>query len=152
MYKRQGFSRSALNNQSGAKTPMSSIVAATVVGLTLIFLTELFYFLPKSILGAVIIGAVIRLIDFKYPFELIKYRKDEFLMLFLTFLVTLTVGISEGIITGVIISLILLIFRSARPHVAECVQVEGTNQFRNKNRFENTNDRKDVLILSLIHI
>ncbi len=142
-----GFSRSALNNQSGAKTPMSSIVAAFVVGLTLIFLTELFYFLPKSILGAVIIGAVIRLIDFKYPFELIKYRKDEFLMLFLTFLVTLTVGISEGIITGVIISLILLIFRSARPHVAECVQVEGTNQFRNKNRFENTNDRKDVLII-----
>ena len=141
-----GFSRSAINDQSGAKTPMSSIISAGVVALALLFLTDLFYFLPKPILGAVIIAAVIRLIDFKYPVELIKYKKDEFFMLFTTFIVTLTIGISEGIITGVIISLVLLIFRSAKPHIAECVQVEGTNQFRNKSRFENTKEREDVLI------
>ena len=141
-----GFSRSAINDQSGAKTAMSSIISATVIALTLVFLTDLFYYLPKPILGAIIIAAVIRLVDINYPLQLIKYKKDEFLMLLITFIVTLTIGISEGIIIGVIISLALLVFRSAKPHIAECVQIEGTNQFRNKNRFENTNERSDVLI------
>ena len=141
-----GFSRTAINEHAGAKTAMSSIISAIIIGITLLYLTDLFYYLPKTILAAIIIGAVIRLVDFRYPIELIRYKIDDFIMLILTFIVTLSVGISEGIIIGVLISIIFLIFRSTKPHIAECVQVDGSNQYRNKKRFENINDRKDVLI------
>ena len=141
-----GFSRTAINEQSGAKSAMSSIISALIIGFTLLYLTDLFYYLPKPVLAAIIIGAVIRLVDFSYPFQLIKYKLDDFLMLLLTFIVTLTIGISEGIVLGVLISIIFLIYRSARPHIAECVKVEDTDQYRNKKRFENTSERKDVLI------
>ena len=140
------FSRSAINYTAGAKTQMSSITAAIIVALTLLFLTPLFYFLPKCVLAAIIIGAVITLIDIKYPIQLIKFNKDDFLMLILTFSITLTIGIKEGIISGVLISIIMLIYRSTRPHIAECVQIKGTEYFRNKNRFENTEQRDDTLI------
>ena len=120
------FSRSAINYTAGAKTQMSSITAAIIVALTLLCLTPLFYFLPKCVLAAIIIGAVITLIDIKYPIQLIKFNKDDFLMLILTFSITLTIGIKEGIISGVLISIIMLIYRSTRPHIAECVQIKGT--------------------------
>lgn len=141
-----GFSRTAINEQAGAKTSISSLISALVIGITLLFFTDLFYYLPKPVLAAIIIGAVIRLIDFKYPFELLSYKLDDLFMLLITFMVTLTIGISEGILVGILISIVFLIYRSTKPHVAECVQIEGTNQYRNKTRFENTKERADVLI------
>ena len=141
-----GFSRTAINEQAGAKTSISSLISALVIGITLLFFTDLFYYLPKPVLAAIIIGAVIRLIDFKYPFELLSYKLDDLFMLLITFIVTLTIGISEGILVGILISIVFLIYRSTKPHVAECVQIEGTNQYRNKTRFENTKERADVLI------
>jgi sulfate permease, SulP family len=141
-----GFSRTAVNDQSGAKTGMSFIIAAGVVALTLLFLTPLFYYLPKAVLGGIIIVAVIGLINIKYPLKLWKYNKEDLIMLLGTFAVTLTIGIKEGIIVGVILSLGFLIFRSTRPHIAECARIEGTNYFKNVERFDNTKDRKEVLI------
>ena len=142
-----GFSRTAVNDQAGAKTGMSFIIAAGVVALTLLFLTPLFYYLPKAVLGGIIIVAVMGLINIKYPVKLWKYKKDDLIMLLGTFAVTLTIGIKEGIIVGVILSLVFLIFRSTRPHIAECARIEGTNYFKNVKRFDNTKGRKDVLIL-----
>ena len=141
-----GFSRTAVNDQSGAKTGMSFIIAAGVVALTLLFLTPLFYYLPKAVLGGIIIVAVVGLINIKYPLRLWKYKKDDLIMLLGTFAVTLTIGIKEGIIVGVILSLGFLIFRSTRPHIAECARIEGTDYFKNVERFENAKGRKDVLI------
>lgn len=140
------FSRTAINDQSGAKTGLSFIIAAVLVALTLLFLTPLFYYLPKSVLAAIIIVAVFGLIDFQYPKKLWSYKKDDFAMLMVTFLITLSVGISYGILTGVLLSLILLIYRSTRPHIAECARIEGTDYFKNIDRFDNANERKDVLI------
>lgn len=143
-----GFSRTAVNNQSGAKTGMSFIIAAGLVAITLLFLTPLFYYLPKAVLGGIIIVAVLGLINIKYPIKLWKYKKDDLIMLLVTFAVTLSIGIKEGIIVGVILSLGFLIFRSTRPHIAECARIEGTNYFKNVERFDTTG-RKDVLILRL---
>lgn len=140
------FSRTAINDQSGAKTGLSAIISAILVGLTLLFLTPLFYYLPKAVLGAIILVAVFKLVDIKYPIKLWHYKKDDLVMLVITFLVTITIGITQGIVTGVILSLIFLIYRSARPHIAECARIEGTDYFKNITRFENTNNREDVLI------
>lgn len=144
-----GFGRSAVNDQAGAKTNMAAIVAASVVALTLLFFTPLFYYLPKSILAAIILVAVYSLMDFKYPKELWSYKKDDLLMLIVTFIVTLAVGIKEGILVGVLLSLVLLIYRSARPHIVQCEQVEGTTYYRNINRFDNLQQHPEALIIRL---
>ncbi len=141
-----GMSRTAVNAEGGAKTSMAGLIAGLVVLVTLLFLTPLFYYLPKAILGSIIMVAVFRLIDLKYPLKLWKYKKDDFAMLMVTFLVTLSVGIKEGVIIGVVLSLIFLIFRSAKPHIAECEQVTGTDYFKNVNRFDNTIKRNHILV------
>lgn len=143
-----GFSRSAVNNDAGARTGMASIISALVVFLTLLFLTPLFHYLPKPILASIIMVAVFGLVDLKYPLILWKTRKDEFVLLILTFGVTLFVGIIEGIIVGVVYSLLLLVYRTAKPHIAELGKVKGTEYYKNVERFsEEIEDRPDLLII-----
>ena len=142
-----GFSRTAVNHQAGAKTQLSSVVSAAVIGLTLLFFTAYFYYLPTAILAAIIIVAVSGLVDFSYPRLLYKTRKDEFLLWLLTFVMTLFVGITQGIIAGVLIALIFVIYRSSVPHVAILGRIKNTNYYRNINRFkEDIEDPSSVLI------
>lgn len=131
-----GLSRTAVNVNEGAKTGLSSIISAMVVGLTLLFLTPIFSYLPKAVLGAIILVAIYSLIDFKLPVELFKRRKDEFILLILTFLTTLFIGITQGIIFGILFSLVLLVNRISRPHIAVLGRIKGTTYFRNVERFE----------------
>ena len=143
-----GFSRTAVNDQAGAKTGVAPIVSAVVVGLTLMFLTPLFYYLPNAVLAAIIMVAVFGLIDIKYPIDLFKNRRDEFYLLLATFLITLTVGIKEGILLGVLISLLLLVYRTSRPHIAVLGRIRNTDYFKNIARFpEDTETFKEFLII-----
>ncbi|SDE12373.1 sulfate permease, SulP family [Pricia antarctica] len=143
-----GFSRTAINDQAGAKTGIAPLVSALVVGLTLLFLTPLFYYLPNAVLAAIIMVAVFGLMDFKYPIELFKNRRDEFFLLIATFLITLTVGIKEGILLGVLISLLLLVYRTSRPHIAVLGRIHNTEYFKNVARFpEDTETFKEFLII-----
>ncbi|WP_425423097.1 SulP family inorganic anion transporter [Robiginitalea biformata] len=130
-----GFSRTAVNDQNGAQTPLASVFSALVVGATLLFLTPLFHYLPNAILAAVIMVAVFGLIDLKYPRELWKNRKDEFILLLATFALTLGLGIVEGILLGVLFSLLLLVYRISKPHIAILGRIRGTDYFKNINRF-----------------
>ena len=130
-----GFSRTAVNHQSGAKTGMASLISALLVGLTLIFFTDLFYHLPKAVLGAVILSAVINLIDVKYPYQLWKTHRQEFFVLLFTFSLTLFLGVKEGILLGTLVSLTLMLYRSSQPHIAVLGRIKGTRLFRNVLRF-----------------
>lgn len=143
------FSRTAVNDESGAKTNMAAIIAAIVVGITLLYLTSVFYYLPTGVLAAIILVSVYGFIDVKYPKELWKYKRDDLLMLITTFIVTLSVGIKEGILVGVVLSLVFLIYRSTRPHIAQCEQIEGTDYYKNIYRFKNLTQHPEVLILRL---
>lgn len=143
-----GFSRTAVNDQAGAKTGIAPIISALIVGVTLLFLTPLFYFLPNAVLGAIIMVAVLGLIDFKYPAQLFKNRKDEFFLLIITFLMTLFIGVKEGILLGVLISLLLLIYRTSLPHIAILGRIKETNYFKNTERFPtHTQLDNEVLII-----
>lgn len=143
-----GFSRTAVNDQAGAKTGVAPMISALVVGLTLLFLTPIFYYLPNAVLAAIIMVAVFGLIDLNYPVELFKYRKDEFYLLLATFVITLTVGIKEGILLGVLISLLLLVYRTSRPHIAVLGRIKNTDYFKNIARFpEDTETFKEILII-----
>ena len=130
-----GFSRTAVNDQAGASSMLSSFISAAIVGLTLLFLTPLFYYLPNTVLAAIIMVAVFGLIDIEYPKVLWKNRKDEFALLLFTFIITLTVGIKEGILFGVLLSLLLLVYRSSKPHFAILARVKNSPYYRNIKRF-----------------
>lgn len=130
-----GFSRTAVNDEAGAKTGISSVISALVIALTLLFLTPLFYYLPNAVLAAIIMVAVFGLIDFKYPVQLFKRRKDEFFLLIATFAITLTIGIKEGILIGVLLSLLLMVYRTSVPHVAVLGKIKGMDYFKNVKRF-----------------
>lgn len=129
------FSRTAVNDQAGAKTGMSLIFSALIIAGVLLFLTPLFYKLPAVVLGAIIIVSVVGLIDIKYPLVLWKNRKDEFVLLVATFLMTLFIGLMEGILLGVLLSLMLLVYRISKPHMAVLGKIKGTHYFKNIDRF-----------------
>lgn len=145
-----GFSRTAVNDQAGAKTGIAPLISALVVGLTLLFLTPLFYYLPNAVLAAIIMVAVFGLIDTSYAVSLFKHRKDEFGLLIITFLVTLIIGIKEGILAGVLLSLLLMVYRVSVPHIAVIARVKNTDYYKNILRFSGVvEDRKDILAIRL---
>ena len=142
------FSRSAINHGAGAKSPIASIISVLMVVLTLLFLTPLFYNLPKAVLASIIMVSVVGLIDLSYPKYLWKQHKDEFAVLGLTFLFTLSVGIVEGILMGVLLALLLMVYRTSKPHFAVLGNIKGSDYYKNVDRFgEGIEVREDLLIV-----
>lgn len=138
-----GFSRTAVNDQAGARTGLAALVAAAVVALVLLFVTAPFQFLPKAVLAAIIMTAVFKLVDWKYPIQLWKTRRDEFVLLLFTFLVTAGVGIVEGIASGAVLGLLFMVYRTARPHVAVLGNIQGF--YKNIERFPDAKIEPEVL-------
>lgn len=142
-----GFSRTAVNDQAGARTGLATLISAFLILITLLFLTPLFEFLPNAILAAVIMVAVVGLIDYKEAIHLWHSNRSDFAMWMVTFLATLFIGIEQGIGLGVVLSLALVIYRTTRPHVAVLGRVPGSFFYRNVERFPNLETRPDVLIM-----
>ena len=142
-----GFARSAVNDQAGAKTPLSSLFAALIIALSLLFLTPAFFFLPKAVLAAIIVVAAFGLLDFSLPKNLLSYNRRDLIILNSTLLITIFVGIKEGILFGIILSLVMLIYKSTKPHMAVLGNVPGTHFYRNINRFSEVIIQDEILIV-----
>lgn len=142
-----GFSRSAVNSASGANTPLASIISAILVALTLIFLTPVFYYLPKAVLASIILVSIVNLIDGSYIRKLYFDNKFEFLIMVVTFLTTVIFSIVTGILTGVFLSILYLLYKSAYPHIAQLGRVKDHHEFRNIKRFDELEIWKNVIIL-----
>jgi SulP family sulfate permease len=114
------FSRSALNLASDARTGLSSVISAIFVLLTLLFLTPLLFHLPKPVLAAIIMMAVISLINFPIILKAWRANKDDGIASVTTFVATLAFApnIQDGILVGIILSLSLLLNRMMRPRIA----------------------------------
>jgi SulP family sulfate permease len=141
------FSRSAVNKDAGSKTILAGFYTILLIVLTLLFLTPYFYYLPKAVLGAIIIVAIFGLIDIKYIRRLWKIDKRDLLMLSVTAFATFFIGVQEGIVTGVVLSIFLLAYNVSYPHIAETGLVKGTKTFRNVDRFKDTNVDDFALIV-----
>jgi len=141
-----GFSRTAVNDQAGAKTGLASIISAALIVLTLLFLTPYFYNLPKAILASVIMVAVFGLIDYKEAIHLFKSNRTDFWTLIVTFIATLSLGIEVGIGVGVVLSLAMVLFKTTNPHTAELAKVPNSHFYRNIKRFDNLDMKKEILI------
>lgn len=141
------FSRSAVNYETGSQSGVSSIVSALLIGLTLLFLTPLFYFLPKAVLAAIILYSIRNLFDWKSAKELWHAHRRDFFMMLATFVVTLVVGIEEGVLAGVLLSIVMILLKSTKPHMAVLGRLPNTVNYRNVNRFETAVKHDNTLIV-----
>lgn len=141
------FSRSATNEHAGARTPMSNIITASLIAVTLLFLTSLFEYLPIPLLAAEIVVAAIGLVDIPEMRYLLKTKRRDGLVALLTFGVTLIVGIQEGLLTGVAASIIAILYRLSRPNVAELGHMPGTTDFRSLERNPDAETIEGIFIL-----
>ncbi|QIN78427.1 sulfate permease [Rubrobacter marinus] len=142
-----GFSRSAVNYGAGARAPLASVITATLVLLTLVLFTPLFYYLPSAVLAAIVMVAVYGLIDVGELVRLFKVKRADALTLVLTFAVTLLVGIEQGIIAGIVFSLLVFVWRSAQPHTTEVGYLADEDVFRNVSRHPETRTFPGALIV-----
>lgn len=141
-----GFSRTAVNDQAGARTGMASIISAIIIALTVLLLTPLFYYLPMAVLASIIMVAVAGLFDIKEMKYLWKTDRKDLAMLATTFMATLALGIEEGILVGVVLSLVVVIYSSTRPHSTELGRLGKTKNFRNVKRYPEAKTDERVLI------
>jgi len=126
-----GFSRSIVNFDSGAQTPAAGAFTAIGILFAAVFLTPLLYFLPKASLAAIIVVAVLSLLDFSMLRKTWVYAKSDFISVAVTMLATLGFGVEIGIVAGVSLSIALHLYRTSKPHYAVVGQVPGTEHFRN---------------------
>lgn len=126
-----GVSRSSVNFSANANTPLASIITASIIALTVIFFTPLFYFLPQACLAAIIVMAVSSLLDFGTLKRLWIYNRADAIAWLTAFLAVLITSVEKGILIGAAISIILHLWRTSQPHIAVVGRVGETEHFRN---------------------
>ncbi|HSK90106.1 MAG TPA: SulP family inorganic anion transporter [Euzebyales bacterium] len=132
------LSKTAVNTSAGARTQASSIIVAVLTVLTLLFLTGLFEQLPEATLAAVVIAAVVELIDVPALVDLYRLytrrlgrvygwaARPDFIAATAALLGVLILDTLPGLFIGIGLSLLLLLYRASRPHIAELGKVPGT--------------------------
>lgn len=120
-----------MNNSTGAQTQLSGVITAIVMLCTLLFLTPLFYYLPKFALAAIVMNSVIPLVALGEAKHLFHVKKHDFLLWVTAFLGTLFLGVLMGIMVAVGLSLIIVIYESARPQITILWRIPGTSIYRN---------------------
>ncbi|KAI7748550.1 hypothetical protein M8C21_008480 [Ambrosia artemisiifolia] len=141
------FSRSAVNHESGAKTGLSGIIMGIIMACALQFLTPLFEFIPQCALAAIVISAVIGLVDYDEAKFLWRVDKKDFFLWAVTFATTLFLGIEIGVLVGVGFSLAFVIHESANPHIAVLGRLPGTTVYRNIQQYPEAYTYNGIVIV-----
>lgn len=142
-----GLSRTAVNDQAGAETTLAAVYTAILIALTVLFITPWFHYLPKAVLAAIIVVAVVGLFDAKEALHLWKTDRRDLLMLVATFIATLTLGIEQGIGIGVLLSIVMVIYSSTKPHTAELGRLGESDTFRNIHRYPDVAKTYDNILV-----
>ncbi|XP_042464743.1 probable sulfate transporter 3.4 [Zingiber officinale] len=143
------FSRSAVNYNAGSKTAASNIVMATAVLFTMLFLMPLFYYTPNVILSAIIIAAVIGLIDVKGALRLWKLDKLDFLACMSAFFGVLLISVQMGLAIAVAVSLFKILIQVTRPNTVVLGNIPGTNSYRSVTQYREATRMPSFLILGI---
>ncbi len=141
-----GFSRSVVNFEAGAATPLAGAFTALGIVLSTLLLTGLLAFLPTATLAATIIVAVGTLIDLPAVKRTWQYSRSDGVAMVATLLLTLLHSVEVGIISGVVLSLGLHLYRTSQPHSAVVGRVPGTEHFRNVKRHEVETDQHVAML------
>jgi high affinity sulfate transporter 1 len=141
-----GLSQSAVNEKAGARTPLALVFASVALGLVLLFLTGWFRNLPNTVLAAVVLVAVLGLIDVRELRHLFQVSRRDFAVAVMALVGVLLLGILDGVIFAVVASLVMLLQRSATPHVAFLGRISGTDRFSDLARHPENEPVPGVLI------
>ena len=141
-----GFSRSVVNFDAGARTQLAGLVTAAGILLATLLLTPALFHLPQATLAATIVVAVLSLVDVAAIRRTWRYSRPDFIALMATLVLTLLQGVELGLMVGVVLSLVLHLWRTSQPHIAEVGLVPGTEHFRNVQRHQ-VRTTADVLSL-----
>lgn len=144
-----GFSRTAVNVRAGARTQLAALVTCAVVIMTLLFLTQAFFYLPKAALSAIIVAAVAGLIDIQGAREVYHVKRADFYLLVLTFFATLSLGIQWGILVGVGASVVLFLVRTTRPHFAVLGRVPESQTYLNVARHPHAETLEGIILVRI---
>jgi high affinity sulfate transporter 1 len=124
-----GLSQSAVNDKAGASTPLALVVASITLALCLLFLTDLLENLPKAVLAAVVLTAILGLFDFRALLHMWRVSRIDFYAATTAIMGVLLLGILQGILLAALVSILLLLARVSQPHVAFLGRIPGTNSY-----------------------
>ena len=129
-----GLSQSAVNDKAGAQTPLALIFASIALALCLLFLTGFLENLPKAVLAAVVLTAILGLFDFRALLWMWRVSRLDFYAAAVALAGVLLLGILHGILLAALASILLLLARISRPHIAFLGRVPGTNSYSDMER------------------
>lgn len=136
------LSRTVVNADAGAKTPLAGVLSSLLIVVVSLFFTSFFEDLPLTILAATIIVSIWKLVNFQPFVDAWRYSKADGIAMWITFFGVVLLDITTGLIVGIISTFILMLWRISRPHIAVVGLVEGTQHFRNIQRHQvMTSDR-----------
>lgn len=144
-----GFSRTAVNADAGARTPLASLITVGIIVGALLLITPLLRSLPSATLGAIVVVAVASLFDHREARHIAKVNRLDVLPMAVAFVATLALGVEGGIAVAVAASLALLFARVMRPHTAELGRIPDTHVYRNVGRFSTAETVPGAAILRL---
>ncbi|XP_047328069.1 sulfate transporter 3.1-like [Impatiens glandulifera] len=143
------FSRSAVNYNAGCKTAVSNIIMAVAVMITLLFLTPLFYYTPLVVLSAIIISAMLGLIDYEAAVHLWHVDKFDCLVCISSYLGVVFGSVEIGLVLAVALSLLRVILFVARPRTIELGNIPNSMIYRSVDQYPNQNKVPGLLILRI---
>jgi MFS superfamily sulfate permease-like transporter len=123
-------SRTAVNDSVGGKSQVTGLVAAAMLGLTLLFLTKPLGWLPMAVLSAILIKASLGLFDLRSLVSLRRVSHQEFRLCLITLLGVITVGVMPGVVVAVVMAMMQVLIRASCPHDAVLGRIPGTHAYR----------------------
>ncbi|CAL9761941.1 unnamed protein product [Musa acuminata subsp. burmannicoides] len=143
------FSRSAVNHNAGCKTAMSNVVMATTVMVTLLLLMPLFAYTPNVVLAAIIIAAVVGLVDVPAACNIWKLDKVDFLVCLSSFLGVVFVSVQQGLATAIGLSTFRILLQITRPKMIAVGNIPGTSIYRDMHQYKEAKGVPGFLILAI---
>ncbi|KAK6134143.1 hypothetical protein DH2020_032093 [Rehmannia glutinosa] len=143
------FSRSAVNHNAGCKTAVSNIIMAVTVMVTLLFLMPLFQYTPNVVLGAIIVTAVVGLIDVPAACQIWKIDKFDFFVMLCAFLGVLFISVQDGLAIAVGISIFKILLQITRPKTVMLGNIPGSDIYRDLHHYKEAVSVPGFLILSI---
>jgi SulP family sulfate permease len=141
------ISRTAVNANSGAVSPLSSLISGLFVFLVLWVLTPLFYYLPMAVLAALIMYSCSKLVHFDQVLFTFKTKKRDCIALLIAFNGSLFIGIKEGVLIAALVSLILFVLRSTRPRFHILGRRPGTTAYQEVQRWKDCKEIPGILVM-----
>ncbi len=142
-----GMSQSLVNENAGARTPLSGLVAAIIMLLVAVFFSEMLRNLPQPVLAAIVLFAITGLLKISALKRLWRFHRAEFAVAMAAIAGVLFSGLLRGVLLGVIISLLMLLRRASLPNVAFLGRIPGTRRFSDISRHSDNEAIPGVLIV-----